>query len=67
MFGLFNDESASWAEEEAVEAGFLTAEEAEEANQTRYSPDDELVVHEIEIEEPEEEDETEDGEEDDEA
>ena len=57
MFGLFNDESASWAE----------AEEAEEANQTRYSPDDELVVHEIEIEEPEEEDETEDGEEDDEA
>ena len=52
QWGLFSDESADWTEDESVEAGFYTRAEAEQALAERYSPDDELTVH--EVEEPEE-------------
>lgn len=47
-WGLFNDESADWTEEEAVEAGFATKLEAETALRDRYHEDDDLTVHVIE-------------------
>lgn len=47
-WGLFNDESANWTEGEAVETGFWSREEAEQANRDRYSPDSELTVHQVE-------------------
>ncbi len=56
QFGIFSDESADWTEEEAVECGFYTKEEAETALHTRYHEDDELVVHVIEEDEEDEED-----------
>lgn len=48
MYGIFNDESADWTEEEAVEGGFYTKADAEEAAAIRYPDDDDLTVHEIE-------------------
>jgi hypothetical protein len=56
QYGLFNDESADWTEEEAVEAGFWSREEAERAMAERYAREDDLTVHLIE-EKDEEEDE----------
>ena len=56
-WGLFNDESADWTEGEAVETGFWSREEAEKAVADRYSPEDELTVHEVEEAEDDEEDE----------
>lgn len=61
QYGLFSDESASWEESEAVEAGFTTWEEAEAALAERYSPEDELTIH--EVEEPEEVEADEEGDE----
>lgn len=61
-YGIFSDESADWSEEEAIEAGFYSQQEAEMAIRERYSDDDELTVHVIE-EPEEEEDEDEDEEE----
>lgn len=55
QYGLFNDESADWTENEAVEADFWSKEAAEKALAERYTEEDELTIH--EIEEPEEEDE----------
>ncbi len=58
-YGLFNDESADWTEDEAVEAGFYSRSDAEIAIRERYSEEDELTIH--EIEEPEDgEEETDD-------
>lgn len=54
-YGIFNDDSADYTEDEAVEAGFYSKEEAEEAIMDRYSDDDSLTVHEVEEEEEEEE------------
>jgi hypothetical protein len=61
-FGIFNDESASHTENEAVEAGFYSREEAEKAIIERYCVDDALYVHEVEEpeEEPDEDEEVED-------
>jgi alkylated DNA repair dioxygenase AlkB len=56
QFGLFNDESAGYTEDEAVEAGFYSLEEAEQALRDRYSEEDELSIHEVEEEVEEEED-----------
>lgn len=47
-YGIFNDESADWTEEEAVEAAFYSRLEAETALRDRYHEDDELIVHRIE-------------------
>lgn len=61
-YGIFSDESADWSEEEAIEAGFYSRQEAEAAIRDRYSADDELTVH--TIEEPEEDEDEDDDEED---
>jgi alkylated DNA repair dioxygenase AlkB len=55
QYGIFNDDSENWTENESVEAGFYSAAEAEAAIQERYAPDDELIVHVVEEEEEEEE------------
>jgi hypothetical protein len=52
-FGLFNDEATDWSEEEAVEAGFYSREDAVTALKERYTEEDELTVHEIEESEEE--------------
>ncbi len=52
-WGIFNKESADWTAEQSVEAGFYSREEAEEAIASRYSDEDDLVVH--KCEEPDEE------------
>lgn len=54
-YGIFNDESADYTAEEAVEAGFYSREEAQRAIRERYGDEDELYVH--SVEEPDEEDE----------
>jgi hypothetical protein len=59
-YGIFNDESASYASKDAVEDGFYSIEEAQKAIDERYSDDDQLEIHAIE-EEEEEEEEDEDG------
>lgn len=53
-WGIFNNDSAEWTEVEAVEADFYSREEAEAAIASRYSEEDELVVHEIELPEDDE-------------
>lgn len=58
QWGLFNGGSADWTEDEAVEAGFWSLEEARAAMNERYTEEDELTPH--LVEEPEEEDEEED-------
>ena len=59
QWALFNDESASWTEEDAVEAGFYSEQDAMNAAAERYSPDDELTIHCVEEQEdPEEEEES---------
>lgn len=58
QWALFNDESEDWTEENAVEAGFYSEQDAIVAVAERYSEEDELIVHcveEPEEEEPEEE------------
>lgn len=55
-WGLFNDESADWTEGEAVETGFWSREEAEQAVKDRYTPEDELTVHAVEEAEEDEDD-----------
>ena len=57
-YGIFNDESATWHSDEAVESGFYSMEEATAALKLRYSDEDELVVHKIENDEDESEDES---------
>jgi hypothetical protein len=57
-YGIFNDESSDYTEDQALEAGFYSRESAEAALRERYSEDDNATVH--EIEEPDEEDEDED-------
>lgn len=64
QWAIFNDDSADWSEDEAVEAGFYSREEGEEALSTSYSEDDGCVIHEVEDPEEEEEDDNEDDEED---
>lgn len=55
-FGIFNDEASDWSSEEAVEAGFYSYKEAEQAIKERYNKDDGCIIHEIEDPEEEEED-----------
>lgn len=57
-YGIFSDESADYTEEEAVESGFYSKEEALAAIADRYSDDDELTVH--LVEEPEDDDDLDD-------
>ena len=66
-WALFNDDSANWTEEEAVEAGFYSRKEAEDALRNRYHTEDDLVIHEVEEadDEDEDEDEADDEDEDD--
>lgn len=59
QYGIFNDESADYSEEEAVEAGFWSFEEAEKAIKDRYTDEDEVYVRGIE-EPDDDEDEDED-------
>lgn len=54
-YGIFNDESASYSSEDAVESQFYSVEEAEAALLERYDDDEDCYVH--VCEEPEEEDE----------
>ena len=54
-YGLFDDQSDNYTEEEAVEAGFFSVEEAQKAIAERYQPDDDLVIH--RVEEPDDDDE----------
>lgn len=62
-YGIFSDESQDYTEEEAVEAGFWSPEEAQTALAERYSEEDGLAVHAVEgPEEDEEEEEDEDDE-----
>ena len=63
-YGLFNDESADYTADEAVEAGFSSPEDAQRAIDERYSPEDELIIH--QIEEPEEDEGDEEDEDDEE-
>lgn len=63
QYGLFNDESADYTEEEALEAGFYSRTDARLAIADRYIEEDGLTVH--EIEEPEEGDDEEGDDEDD--
>ncbi len=60
-WGIFNDESADWTAEEAVEAGYYSREEAEAALHERYA-DDDCQTHEIEEPEDEEPEDEEDSE-----
>lgn len=60
-WGLFNDESADWTSEQAVEAGFWSQEEAEQALKERYTEEDGLVVRQCEDSEEEEPTEPEEG------
>lgn len=53
-WGIFNDESPDYTSEEAVESGFWSKEEAEQALTSRYKDDDDCHVH--ECEEPDEDD-----------
>ena len=62
-WGIFNDDSADWTADEAVEAQFYSREEAEAALADRYSDDDSLVIHAVE-EIDDEEDADDEGEED---
>lgn len=62
-YGIFNDESANWTEEESLEAQFYSREEAEAAIKERYADEDDLTVH--EIEEPEEDEDADEEVEDD--
>ncbi len=60
-WGIFNDESATYCAEDALESQFYSREEAEAALKERYADDENATVH--ECEEPEdEEDEDEDEE-----
>ena len=61
-YGIFNNESADYTAEEALEAGFYSEEEARKAITARYPDDDDLEVREVEEPEDEEEDEEEDDE-----
>lgn len=63
-YGIFNDESATYASEDAVESQFYSVEEAETALRERYGDDEDCYVH--VCEEPEEEDEEDEEERDDE-
>ena len=54
-WGIFNDEASDWTAEEAVEAGFYSQADAEEAIRTCYEADDDLVAHQIEEETDKEE------------
>ena len=54
QWGIFNDESADYTEDYAVEAGFWSREEAEAALAERYSEDDDCHVH--VVEEPDDDD-----------
>lgn len=56
-YGIFNDESQNYTENEAVEAGFWSREEAEAVLKDRYCDDDECHVHAVEESEEEDEDE----------
>lgn len=47
-WGLFNDDSADFSLEEAVEADFESYEAAAQAMAERYSTEDDLVIHEVE-------------------
>lgn len=47
-YGIFNDDSADYSSQEAVESGFYSVEEAEKAIEERYSDEDFLTVHCIE-------------------
>ncbi len=58
QYGLFDCDCSTYTEEDAIEAGFYSIEEAQKAIKDRYTEDDELYVH--MIEEPEDEEETED-------
>lgn len=57
MWGIFNDDAADWTAEESVEDDFLTEQDAMKAIAERYSEEDELIAHEIEESEEEEDDE----------
>jgi hypothetical protein len=60
-WGIFGDESADYSEEESIEAGFYSREEAETAMRDRYSDDDDLHVHAVEEADEDEEEEDEEG------
>ena len=52
-YGIFNDDSGTHCADDAVESGFATFAEADDALKTRYSEDDDCYVHECEEEEEE--------------
>lgn len=56
QYGIFSEDSADYTEDEAVEAGFYSYEEAEKAIKDRYHEDDELEIAEVEETEETEED-----------
>ncbi len=47
-YGLFNDESADYTADEAVEAGFYSVADAQAAIRDDYGADDGLEIHLIE-------------------
>lgn len=57
QWGIFNDDSADYTEEEAVEAGFWSENEAFAASIERYPDENDLIIHKIEEKEENDDDE----------